>query len=349
VLFFPVLVVLALLATENSAARIQAFEVVSRLVPDAEDPVGTNRPLHAAALRMPFVYAIDRAGDLYVFKAPQEVTIKDVLPVRVIRNAGDGIALKLVRDCLLCSRSGSLEVYSLTSPESPRYVGRFGPAMGPTSSMTIVAAERNAFLIGEDGILAYDLANLSSPRYLGITRVEGSWTACLSGKYLYVGEERLNKKRRGIAIYDIASPAALREIGFIPTERMPYDLFAVNGGLLLASTDGRLLSFGDGVNGNAELFSLAIPDRPKLIGRYGNAGGRAATVVTSSKGQYFAYAGGVCAIHKDGLRQFVSLPTGGSLLDSIPYHGDADGGYAALALGQNVTLIRRKASGDNAQ
>src|SRR5262249_27785332 len=152
---------------------------VACLQPAEDDPVGNNRPLRSAVLRMPHAYVVDRTGDLYVFKAPRETTGKEVLPATVIRGAADRNDLKVVKDVLLCTHSGGLVAYSLKDPAAPRRLGRFGPDKKTYAGQTLVCAEKIAFLIGIDGISAYDLAEPATPRYLGTTpsdsRGQGAW------------------------------------------------------------------------------------------------------------------------------------------------------------------------------
>lgn len=315
--------------------------VIARLVPTDDDPVGHNRPLRSAALRMPFAYVMDREGRLYVFKVALEQAEKALLPLKVLPDAGDGNDLKIFKDLLLCTRHGRLEGYSLKDPGSPRHIGRFGPEKGNYQGQSMIRKDQHAYLIGKQGIHVYDLSDPAEPSYLGLTPCDGHpWTACVSGKYLYAGTIGTEPAgRTGIAVFDIADPRAISEVGFVAMDHPPFHLFAIGGNRLLASQAGSRISWGGGVNGSAQLFSLANPRKPTAVARVAHAGGKAAALLSSEKHQYFVCAGGACLIDEKGLGYLIPHPSAGALMDARPYQGDNDARYAILALGDYAVLV----------
>ncbi len=319
--------------------RLPEPRIVTRLRPAGEEPVGLNRPLRAAALRWPYVYVMDREGTLYVFRVPAEHTRKAVHPVRTIKDAGDGLDVKVFGDRLLCTGRRGLEVYSLKDPEAPCHLGRFGPELG--RAVTIVRAEPLAFVLSDRGVCAFDLRGDGAPRFLDRTPCAGwPWTGCVAGPYLYVGlVEEDPGDRKGIAVFDRSDPRALREVGFVRMEDSPYDLFAGPDSRLVASLDGNRWDLGWGTNGHAQLFSLANPRQPAPLDRVSRAGGRA-TVLTAGHRPFLLCAGDAWRLDERGLSRRTPLDAGGGLTDGLPYHGDCTGDVAVLAVGNAAVVVR---------
>ena len=131
----------------------------------------------------------------------------------------------------------------------------------------------------------------------------------------------------------------------------PYHLFALSSNRLLASLAADSLRHsGPSVHGNAALFDISEPSRPRLLYEQRDAGGRASSVLPTPAGEYFVCNGAVFSVGDDKLEtaatfselrrlgRFMSLR--GSTLDGAPYHGDSDGLYAALAMDHVAIVIR---------
>jgi serine/threonine-protein kinase len=133
----------ALLArTQSAAGDLQAPPVVgiSASAEKVPAPIVTLRPqgllrsggkikLRAAALAYPYAYGLGRFGGLWVFKLPtkEEAPGQELAEVGHVPAAGDGNALTVIGDTLLCTSHGGLEVFTLKDPARPRLLGRFGP------------------------------------------------------------------------------------------------------------------------------------------------------------------------------------------------------------------------------
>jgi hypothetical protein len=296
----------------------------------------------SVALRIPWVYVLDRTGTLCVFRIPSGEPAKELLPTKLLFDVGDGNDLKIFGDVLICTRSGGIEAYSLQKPGEPQHIGGFGP-LGRFDSPSIVRNGSIAFVVGRKAIQSYDLSVPREPKFLGTSPIKHPvWTGCAAGHFLYVGE--LLDSRRGITVYDVSEPAHPIEGAFLATAHAPYHLFSTPNQRLIASLDGELSHSASPshitVNGNSLVFDLTDPRRPVQVKEYGLSGGRTAALLTVANQSYFACDGVIFSVKNDGLEpDSVFLPEG-STLDGEPYHGDAEGTYVALA-GDNVTVVLR--------
>ncbi len=322
-----------------AGAGYAAFEVVAHLVLYGAGRSSQDRAFRAVALSMPWVYGLDRTGSLYVFQVAADDKGKKRPASTVLEDVGDGNALAIFGDVLVCTRAGSLEVYSLQVPGRPRHLGRFGLDAGRYDSQTLIRHGNMAFLVGRDGILSYDLAEPAKPRFLARTECKGHpWAGCVAGKHLYVVGARLREGARyGIAVFEIAAPGTLKEVGFAPTARRPYHLFALPGNRLLASLEGSRSP--DGV-GNAAVFSVTKPAEPTLLSEMANAGGRGAAILTRDDQAYLVCDGVVLSAGARELKRCFSYEPEGATLDGFPYHGDSKGHYTALATDGVITVLR---------
>jgi len=307
-------------------AGYAAVEVMARLVPYGAGRPSHNRSFRAVALAPPWVYGLDRTGSLSVFRISDEDKGKKQIASKVLDDVGDGNDLKVFGDVLLCTRSGSLEAYSLRQPGEPQHLGRFGPEQ-PYHSQTIIRHGNAAFLIGWNGILSYEVSEPSKPRFLARTECQGQpWAGCVAGNHLYVGGSRLREGvRYGIAIYEITGPGALKEVGFAATSRLPYHLFALPGNQLLAGS---------------ALFSLTRPVEPTLVGEFSGAGGRASAILVRGEQAYVVSEGGVFSVGPQSLKRYFEYGLDGSTLDGLPYHGDSSGAYVALPSDRMIAVLR---------
>jgi hypothetical protein len=334
-----------------SESGVPVFEVIARLgVPDqAKFP--QYQAVRSVALHLPLVYVLHRTGELAIYVVGESghrdeqlpadrLMPEEIGPCRIIPDVGDGNDLKIVRDVLICTRSGQLEVYSLKDPGHPRHVARVGPEKRRRFSSSLVIHDKLGFVLAKDGILTYDLSAPAEPRFLGITDTDGhGWSrvGCGLDHHLYIGGR--SSAGTGITVYDISDPAHLKRVGFVATKRMPYHLFALPDKRLVECEDSDAwVRFGTGIHGHAALYDLKDPTRPRRISERDRAGGRAAALLRLRDRWFLVCDGGILGIEKDGLKDVHSYVSAGMTLDGLPYHGDSAGGCAALAL-DRVTVV----------
>ncbi len=326
---------------------VPQFEVVASLILPDNDRFPGNHAFRSAAIGPPWVYVLDREGSLYVFRIPEGAQPLKREATTVVKDVGDGNDLKVIDQTLLCTRNGSLEAYSLKTPENPKHLGRFGPVDKKAyHSQTLVHDGKRAFLVGRDAILAYDLSAPAQPKNLSILRTgRYGWTGCVSGQYLYVAEINVERGgREGIAVYDVADPRNVKEVGFTPTREGPYHLFSLPGNRLLASQDAESrfqISFGNTVHGTSAFFSLARPTQPALLKEFASSGGRTAAFLSIENQHFLVCDGGVFAIGDKDLKECFSFYSDGSTLDGLPYHGSSSGPYTSLAMDGRAIVVRR--------
>lgn len=335
-------------------ARPHTFTRAATLILPMEERIRPpSRTFRSVALRMPFVYVLDREGALFVFKVPNKGKTDGLKAEKVLEDVGDGNDLAVLDDVLLCPRWGHLEVYSLEDPQTPKHLGKFGPDGRYYHTQDLIVHGDHAFLVGREGVVSYDVSDPASPQFLGVARSDRyGWTACITGDYLYVGSiEAGPEGGQGIAIFNVADPANIKEVSFVPTTRAPYHLFALREGRLLVSFDAdSRIQRGRKVHGNSAVFDISNPEEPQLVFEQSDSGGRAATVLAIGEKEYFVCNGAIFSIRADELKTattFSRLPPfgsgflfGGSTLDGAPYHGDSDGIHAALALDSVAVVIR---------
>jgi len=270
-------------------------------------------------------------------------------PIQVIEDVGDGQGLMRWDKFLVCTRAGSLEVYSIENPKNPKRLSRCEPDSRKSySTRKIVRDGKRAFVIGDKILLCYDLSEPSKPKCLGEKVIAYDGIAgCIAAGCLYVGGSKKTDaaSSTGIAVFDIANPADPKEVYFLPLKNHVYQLFALPGNQLLASLDADspspVASLGDtAVRGNSAFINLKKPKQPVLDKELKQSGGRSSTLLSTKQGNYFICDGIVFLIHGQRLRQMYPFDTSGSMLDVFPYHGDSDGDYATLPLDHAAIVVR---------
>jgi hypothetical protein len=293
----------------------------------------------AVAMRLPWVYVLERSGHLWVFRVdPADVDLGPNLERR-IELAGDGHDIQIVGDTLLLTSHGKLVTYSLQRPDEPRLLGRFGrdePRVRVSSA--IVHAESRIYLLCDGAVDSFDCSIPSHPRLLGSMQTDATnWTGCASGARLYVGETpNDNSDRAGIAIYDATHPEKLIRSGFVPLEDSPYHLFT--------PTENRLLVLVDRWRtADALLIDVSDSKSPAIIKTFDRAGGRGAAMVRHQGEQYLITNGGVFRIAGDRLKRCGDFEPNISTLDGSPYRGAGEGNYAAIVGNNQCVLLRLEA------
>jgi peroxiredoxin len=330
-----------LVATETSAhALAPVKEVAEERVPA---PLVTlcpsavkqdrNKAVRATALYLPYAYALGRSGDLWIFKLPAKEDVKavhELQEVGQVAAAGDGNALAVVGDTLLCSAHGSLEVYSLKDPAKPGRLGRFGPAERARSQALIRHHDR-AILIGPGNLAVFDIADPTKPRYLGSTKPAGfQWNGCVLGDRLYVAEILMPSakgSRNGIAVFDLADPSNLKELAFVPITEGPYQLLPVGTDRFIALTSG-----------TAQLFNTADV-KPTPLGKPQAVFGRTGAVLSSDGKSYLITVNNVLRIDAQELVRIGNYRGGGNA-DGFPYQASVQRVYAIIPAHQMAVVLR---------
>jgi hypothetical protein len=361
VILVAVVYLVLLIAFQTAFAqshRGAPVEIAARLLsPIGKGPFAKDVTFRSVAMRIPWVYVLNRTGSLYIFQVSKNDHEKLLNPTKVMDDLGDGNDLKIVDDVLICTCKGALQVYSLKNPGEPRALGRFGPEK-EYASETIVCHSKLAFVICKSSILSYDVSTPSKPKFLGANQANGyGWTGFVSERYLYVGEIRLNGTgRQGISIYDVSEPTQIKEVAFVSTTRAPYHIFGISPTQVLTSLEGDsrphvVTPDNITVNGNSAWFNTTKASQPVLVKEFSEAGGTPTTVLTSEGKEYLVCQGVVFSIEMESLKRCFSFQAGcvspdhilyhGTTLDATPYHGTSDGMYAALPLGDVTIVLRR--------
>ncbi|HEX4073437.1 MAG TPA: hypothetical protein VHX68_19810 [Planctomycetaceae bacterium] len=345
---------------DDSAPELpQSFELLATLGRPGQYEAGKFEAFRSVALRLPWVYVLDRTGTLCVFRvdpkaaAPQDQTsptetvppgqLPSARPKNVIEGVGDGDDLKIFGDVLICTNSRGIEAYSLQDPSKPRRVGRTSSKKREIWGQSIVRHGNLAFVVGNRAIDSYDLTVPNKPKSLGTLETKRySPVGCAAGNFLYVGAVGKN----GIATYDISNPTHPTEVSFVPTSHAPFAVFATPDHRLIASLDADDgLHFTSAsyisVNGNSAIFALTDPRHPSLIKAYGKSGGRTTALWSVDNHCYLVCQGVVFAVTSGGLKPDSVFFLASTTMDGLPYHGDADGKYAALATDESVVVLRR--------
>jgi hypothetical protein len=338
----------------------QSFEVAAAFHRPAEYAAGKLEAFRSVALRVPWVYALDRTGTLCIFRtdakpaalpdpardAISPLGLPAIPPTARVENVGDGGDLKIFGNVLVCSDSGGIKTYNLDVPNKPRLIGRFGPTQKRSCALSIVRQGKIAYLVGDRILQTYDLTRPERPTHVGsfdLKRFAIGGSA--AGHCLYLAV--FGKGGNGIATFNISDPARPVEASFTPTSQTAYALFATPDGRLIASLDA-----DDGwhmvsesyitVAGYSALYGLTDPEHPKLLKTYGQSGGRTSALSCVDGRCFFICHGVVFAVNKEGLEPDSAFFPEGSTMDGLAYHGDADGNYAALTADSAVIVLRRK-------
>lgn len=315
--------------------------LASLVLPDKDRFAPNNHAFRSIALHMPTAYVGDREGDLYIFQVTDADSGQKKSAVKVVKDVGDGNDLKVVGETLLCTRNGSIEVYSLKSPEEPEHLGTFGPPRR-LSSDSLVIGRGHAFLLGRHSIVSYELSNPAQPVLIKATELQQTpWTGCVVDNHLYAAESGEDPAKTGVGVYNISKPDDIQRVGFMPTKTLAYAVHPLRDGRILASLDfGSLVLRGPGPHGSTVLMGLADPAHPNVLAEAPSSGGRASVVMTTQSQEYLVCDGAVLELQGNSLVRAFPLYTNGSTLDGAAYHGDASGVYAALALDGRAVVIK---------
>jgi hypothetical protein len=326
-------------AQESPLTSSPAAELVAHLRLPNSDPRGAFR---AVALNLPWVYALERSGSLVIFRLRERANEADPSVVRVLKDAGDGHALQVFGDVLVCTRHGHLDVYSLNDPANPRFLRRAGPNSKVLyDSHSIVRHANAVFVLGRDGILSYDVSVPARPRLLAVhDMLDGGWVGCMVNDILCVGD-RKHLGKVGIAIFDVSNPSQIREIGFAPAQRTIYGAAAISHNQVIVSMDPNpFVSTESLVHGAAALYDVTKPDQPVVVESFRDIGGRTTLTVPQRGGALVFSIGAIHHFTHRNIEARLIFDRPGTNRDGFPYHSDTAQGYVALTTDQEIAILK---------
>jgi hypothetical protein len=140
------------------------------------------------------------------------------------------------------------------------------------------------FTFNSRGLGVFDIANPREPKFLK-TAAEGQtlWTGCIIGGHLYaaVNEGEFGdgpRKFEGLRIFDVSNPADPKEVGSLPTWKVPYKC--------LPTPDRRLLAL---MEERVQLYDLKDPIRPVAVGQDYRASCRTGIFATADRQYLFTW------------------------------------------------------------
>jgi hypothetical protein len=325
----------------------EEWQVLARLISPTLPHGRIDRDFRAAACRLPYVYAVNAkdfwSSDLVVFKLPEDVVgTVEVKEVCRIDDAGDGGDLRVVGDTLLLTSRGGLEVFSLADPAKPQRLERVGPT--PTrASRVLIAHGQRAFLVGETDhfneahLSMFDLSTPAKPRHLGTLMLPHQlWSGCAVGNYLYLGSVVGPSEREGngVFVYELGGARGPREVGFVPTDSAPFNLFPTAAGKKMMAV----------MTATKQLFSLADPRKPSPLAPATPldgwmTGGRSGALVSAPAGDRLVCCHEVFAVAGKGFRR-VHAYHGGHVPSAIPHHGGGSKDLVAVPTHDAVFVLR---------
>lgn len=163
---------------------------------------------------------------------------------------------------------GSLALYDLVDPRLPSFLGRVD-APRPTS----IAAAGATMLAVSHGLLeAYDVGDPARPVRVGSLAIDGAAGIALGSAHAYVAAGW-----QGLRVIDVASPAALREIGAVELTDVPIADVTLDGTTVYFG--GHSMSIGaiDVSDPTMPRARWTRPD-PTAFGGHAYANGRLVTI-----------------------------------------------------------------------
>jgi hypothetical protein len=362
---------------EKSIQRWESVEIVSRLHDPWNAPVVSGVKFRAAEIKPPYVYGLQRDGDLYVFKIPDDTlnafwsgafslpnsmlgfeddhslieSASQLEFIGTLKHAGDGRDLIIVGDSLLLSNQGGLEVYSIADPSLPEIAVSI-KAPKSFSTNALVLSNTELFVLGDRTICSYDIEDPLSPKGPVVSNNKRSnFSGCSDGRNLIVAETKTAGvgSRQGIAVYEGSNAQKLKEVSFCATAKVPYHLFVDSDSHLLACGDSgnwfHSWSTGDiKVDGLTATFQVLENGQLGKVGEIKACGGRAVTAIHDKSKDFLICNGAVMDNQWKSLNPIQSFSPWGTTLDGAPYHGANQGNYAVLATDSDLAVFRIRAS-----
>jgi beta-lactamase regulating signal transducer with metallopeptidase domain/peroxiredoxin len=320
------------LSSPKAFSNVKGFKVT--VLPKPPSWKTWAQPIRAVALRLPYVYVLSRAGNLFIAKIVDGPDgTQNAEAVGEMERVGDGVAMITIGDRLLCSRAGGIVEYSLADPSKPTLVQQIDPSQS-AGSKGIIRYNELLFVVSSGRLSAFDVGR-APPRCLATVPSQPFFgSGCAIEGRLYAGQSRQQafpESRNGVAIYDLTRPAEPQAVGFVETQNAPYQVLAVDSTRIAVLTDSRSFS-------TLSLWSLKDPTKPAPIGESMTTWGRTAAVVSVGDQRFLVTNGAVFAVGEKGLQKYGGF-TKGSNTDGFPYYASVQDNWVALPSDWFVALL----------
>lgn len=156
-----------------------------------------------------------------------------------------------------CKYDG-IAMLDFSSPEDPTEIGyiNYPPGSGFTWEDISIQDDILAVSVNNDGVLFFNIADISDPQFLYQLSSDNAWTTELTENILYLADGEA-----GIKIYDITNLDNPELLSEIPTSDVTKDL-ALDGHLLYAALG----------SGGVDLYDVSNPESPELLADYNTNG-----------------------------------------------------------------------------
>ena len=171
-----------------------------------------------------------------------------------------GIDTVAGRPILLQVEGNSLAIHALDNPVGPVAIGRWASPRAPARFFLhrhiayVISSELDGV---DDWLTLVDYSDPAAPKAIARKVFQSlRWALCFNGDYLY-----LSAGTDGIRVFDIANPAALKDVTGWSNLVFPSD-YALQGNRLYATVNGSGFS----------VYDVANPAQPRKVGEYADAG-----------------------------------------------------------------------------
>ena len=329
--------------------------------------LGTDETYRSVQLRAPFVYALERNGDLHVFRLPRNPipefaaglfehfgaplphwlqVLRTTEPATLeriveIESAGNGDDLELLGKQLFLTSRGGLSVYSVEDPAKPKHISIVGEL--DTDFQSIVRTGDSVFVLGKGHISSFEYSDMKLHYICTLENECRNWNGHFDGRFLYVSET--SRARTGIAVYDATDPASIKEKYFLKTPRLAYHVFMNHDDHLICCIDSEsrfhsVSSDDITVAGSVMVYKTSAGAAPKLVATHKKAGGRTATAFSLGDKTILLCNGVAFESKLEKMESCFKFFPDGSTLDGAPYGSDCMDQYSVITTDSNLTLFR---------
>jgi len=294
--------------------------------------------VRSAALHLPYVYVQHRLTmgpttcDLLIAKISKRPDgSRQLEAIGELKQVGDGSDLLVIGDALLCSKSGAIDVYSLTDPAHPTFMQTI-PSDHSSEHNIFVVHDNSLFLLCAGRFSLFDVTKPLLPRFM--TTLPFQPFLFLYGGYVVDGRMYLSSAQKGhwgISIYDVSKAQEPQALGFVELgDDLIYQMLPVDSKRFVATTTRAIT-----------LFSLDDPLKPAPLGApvaFDKPSGRTAAMYTTGGRSFAIVNGTVYSVEQRELKKYGDFTWGGNA-DSFPYRAAVQDNCIAIPSGGFVTLL----------
>lgn len=352
-----------------------SIQIIARIGPPR--PEGNKQfggAFRSVALRWPWLYAMDRQGNLYVYSldtlnvaakakenqpadGPNEVDEEDFgfekkpdVPAKFYPGAGDGQSIALLGDVLLLTKRSQLEVFSIKDGATLEHSGPFGPAEKRKGySLHLLIDNATAYLISKHAVSAFDISKPQNPQFKWNADFpdQSISSACTLQHRLFASTSQEDAARGETIGFCELTPTGQRQ-----NERRfdingyAYHLLPVSDRGFVAFVDNGVLSHSEcwigGVEQSGQLNNSAHylqlqGDKLTLVETRPCAGARSATVCSVGKWKVAICNGSAFLLDSKSFANTIRFPRP-STHDGFPYQGASERNHFALAGGDEIVV-----------